>query len=606
MRNRLKTIAGPAVLLCFIAGMSYLLFKNESDVLFRAQELSLFLPTRLYLETLSICPGGLLSWLGCWLTQHFHHPAVGVSLLGILWFLVSLLICHLNKLRGTWMCLSLVAPLLLLGIITQSGYWIYYQKLDGFLGMPTLGVLFALLGTEVYRLVPERWGGRLLWMLVWGVASYPLLGAYSFLGTLLMMVPTSLERQGWAMRIAAPIALGALLIIAVPQIACQHFYTQLNSDLVYRAAMPVCSYGEKDFPQYRLPYYLLFASLFLRPLPWKLGKQWIGALASLILVGATCWKVNEIWYRDVNFHKEIRMNNAIGQLQWEKVLHIMLEPNPTPPTRLMVMMKNLALFRLGRAGDEMFHYPEGASLQNAPWGIRMSQVGAITLYYHYAKENFCYRWCMENAVEYGWRVDYLIHMVKSSLLNGDWEVARKYLGLLKKTRYYREWAEHYETYLHNPKKVEEDPEMNPIAQMMINESHLDSDNTKIELFILNTFSSGHGHNPLYQEMTLLCSLLIRDIPSFWPHFFEYCSLHPGERIPTHYQEAAYLYGHLENVVDISSIPFDEEVRQSYEAFMKFNEQCGPMSLDQKAAAFKPRFGDTFYYYYFLQRNLKTN
>ena len=110
MRKHIKFITGPVVLLCFIAGMSYLLFKNESDVLYRAQELSLFLPTRLYFDSLSIYPGGLLSWLGCWLTQHFYHPAVGVSLLGILWFLISLLICHINKLRGTWMGLSLVAP----------------------------------------------------------------------------------------------------------------------------------------------------------------------------------------------------------------------------------------------------------------------------------------------------------------------------------------------------------------------------------------------------------------------------------------------------------------------------------------------------------------
>lgn len=606
MRKHIKFITGTAVLMCFIAGMCFLLFKNERDVLFRAQELNLFLPTRLYLDQLSIYPGGLLSWLGCWLTQHFYHPALGVTLLGILWFTISMLTCHLNRLNASWMGFSLVAPLLLLGIITQSGYWIYYQKLEGFLGMPTLGVLFALLATEVYRLIPERWGLRLLWMLVWAIAGYPLLGAYSFLGTLLMMVPARLERRDWMLRIAAPIALGALLIAVVPQVACQYFYTQLNPDLVYRAGMPLCNYGENDFPQYRLPYYLLFLSLFLRPLPWKLSKQWVGALVSLILVGATCWKVNDIWYRDVNFHKEIRMNNAIVKSRWEDVLKIMLEPNPIPPTRFMVMMKNLALFRLGRAGDEMFRYPEGSTIQNAPWQIRMSHVGGTLIYYHYAKENFCYRWCMENAVEFGWRVEHLVYMVKSRLITGDWEVARKYLNLLKKTKYYHEWAEHYETYLHDAKKVEADPEMNPLVQMQLNESHLDSDNTKIELFLLNAYASGHGPNPLYQEMTLLCALLVRDIPSFWPRFFEYCSLHQSEHIPIHYQEAAYLYGHLENKVDISRFPFDEKVCQSYEAFMKFNEQCGPLDMEQKKAAFKPQFGDTFYYYYFLQRNLQTN
>ena len=99
---------------------------------------------------------------------------------------------------------------------------------------------------------------------------------------------------------------------------------------------------------------------------------------------------------------------------------------------------------------------------------------------------------------------------------------------------------------------------------------------------------------------------MKDISLFWPRFMKYATLHTQEHMPRHYQEAAYLYGHLENNVDISKMPFDQEVRDSYERFMKFNEQCGPMSEEQKAIAFFPQFGNTFYYFYFLVRNQKTN
>lgn len=606
MKFRAKNLLGQGLVLFCIAIMAYLLQATESDMLFRAQERSLFLPTQMYWESLCIYPGGTLSWLGCWLTQYLYHPALGVSLYAFCWMTISLLLCRLNHLKGTWTGLSLITPLLLLGIITQSGYWIYYQKLEGFLATPTLGVLLALMGATIYRMLPRRWGSKLVWMGIWSLASYPLVGAYGLLGTLLMMVPEQWDKEHWKSRVALPIALGSLLMVALPPIICQQFYPQANPDMAYRAALPTCSYGNVDVPEYRLSYYLLMCSLFLRPIPIRWKREWLGAAISLIGIAITCWEVNRLWYRDVNFHKEIRMNQAISQQDWQQVLTIMLEPNAIPPTRLMVMYKNLALFRLGRAGDELFNYPEGSTPQKAPWIVHMSQVGGPTLYYHYGKENYCYRWCMESAVEFGWNIENLTKMVKASLLNQDWKVAQKYLELLKKTRYYKDWALHYETYLYHPERVQDDEEMKPITAMMNQNNLLDSDNTLVELYLINSFASSHGDNPLYQEMTLICALLQRDIPHFWPRFFEYCSMHKDEHIPTLYQEAAYLYGHLENEVDISRMPFDEAVRESYDAFMQFNEECGPMSLDQKKNAFRPKFSNTFYYYYFLQRNLQTN
>ena len=78
----------------------------------------------------------------------------------------------------------------------------------------------------------------------------------------------------------------------------------------------------------------------------------------------------------------------------------------------------------------------------------------------------------------------------------------------------------------------------------------------------------------------------------------------AERMPTHFQEAAYLYGQLEHQVDISHMPFDKEVVQSYNDFMAFAQQCQGMSEAQMREVFYPRFGNTFYYEYFLVRGQK--
>ena len=96
----------------------------------------------------------------------------------------------------------------------------------------------------------------------------------------------------------------------------------------------------------------------------------------------------------------------------------------------------------------------------------------------------------------------------------------------------------------------------------------------------------------------------KDIQTFWPHFFHYAELHKGQHIPIHYQEAAYLYGHLAHQVDISRMPFDPVVRTTYDNFMQKAQQYAGMSEETLRDLFKSEFGHTFYYDYFLNRNQK--
>ena len=608
--NSYKSILLPAcVLATFLVAAGVLLFRSEADMLFRAQELSLFLPTRTFYHTLAIYPGGTLSFAACYFTQFFFHPWLGVLWLTLFWWLDAWLVVQLFRLRGAWSLLGLLVPLALLACLTQTGYWIYYQKLDGHLWVPTLGITCSLLSALVYRRLPERWWLRLAWMTVWGVVGYPLCGAYSFAGTALMMLPAEWERTKWQ-RHLLPLLWGAALILLVPQ-AAYYCYSQVEQAQLYRAAMPVFGIGTEDFGQYRLPYYALALALAVAAVGSYAAKRcnsWprLSAVVPVLLVAVSCVGVKRVWYVDTNFHKEIRMHRAISQQDWERVLQIAREQSDVPPSRVIVMCRNLALFRLGRAGDEACHYLEGDTRGNAPWLVRVSQVCGRLLYYHYGMENFCYRWCMENGVEMGWNTEELCLMAKASILNGEPAVARKYLRLLAKTRYYKDWAAHYEAYLEHPELIRQDSEMEPITHLLPSANRLDTDNATAETYILDSFSTAESTDTLCQELTLFCALLVRDINLFWPRFFAYARLHEGQHIPRHYQEAAYLYGHLEDRVDISHMPFDPEVRQTYDEFMRFNEQCGPMSLEQRKVAFRPRFGGTFYYYYFLVRGLQTS
>ena len=596
-------------------------------MLYRMQELSLWLPTRTFFHTSMIYPGGVLTWAAAYMTQFFYHPWLGMTLMCLCWAIIMLLVCRLFRLKGLWQLLALLVPMALMACLVQTGYWIYYQKLQGHPWVPTLAVLVSLLLAMPYRKTWNVWI-RLSYMAIVGILGYPLMGAWWALALALMMLPVKFHMNRF--EIITTIA-GLVLLIAVPPIMIEHFYGQVEWDQAYLAAMPCFRYGSTDCSEYRMAYYALALSFIVCGIPRFIGREegaykyhWGTALAIVVILALAAFGVSSRWERDTNFHKEVAMNNAIEQLDWERVLRAMLSQEmgePMPPTRVMVMMKNLALFRLGRAGDDMFRYPEGAEQQHAPWTVRMTQVGGKLLYYHYGKEGFCYRWCMEDGVEFGWSVDVLKYMAKTSLITHDWDVAQKYIDLLRRTRYHREWAEHYAALVRHPELMAEDEEMKPIIPMAEFPDRLDGDNTLVEMYLLKTFSGGFGADPGYQEMTVLCSLIMKDIDLFWPRFRQYLNMHqqePGFRVPRYYQEAAYLYSMLEpnrpselwpeltNAEAAKRIPFDESVRQSYQQFMDFNTQCGSMSEEQKKVAFQPQFGDTFYYFYFLRRNQKTN
>lgn len=626
-----RKILIPLAMLLSLVLMGWLILRTESEVLYRMQELSLWLPTRHFFHTSTIYPGGVLTWAAAFMTQFFYHPAIGIGMMVMTWGIICVLLCHVFRLRDIWQLLAILVPLALMAALVQTGYWIYYQKLQGHAWVPTLAVLWSLVLALPYRHTTDI-RLRLPYMALIGVLGYPLMGAWWALALALMMLPVKWHCNRYE---ATTIVLGLVLIIAVPPIMVQQFYGQVEWDQMYLAAMPCFQYGDTDCQQYRLPF-LALAIAFIacgmgraqssvaKERPQNSKLKTLNFAIVIVLLVAAVFGVHKRWERDTNFHKEVAMNNAIGRLEWEEVLRIMLSQNmgeQMAPTRVMVMMKNLALFRLGRAGDDMFRYPEGAEQQHAPWTVRMTQVGGKLLYYHYGKEGFCYRWCMEDGVEFGWSVDVLKYMTKTSLITHDWDVAQKYINLLRLTRYHHDWAEKYAAFVRHPELMAEDEEMKPIIPMAEFPDRLDGDNTLVEMYLLKTFSGGFGADPGYQEMTVLCSLIMKDIDLFWPRFRQYLNMHQNEpdfRVPRHYQEAAYLYSMLEpqresalwpeltNEEAAKRIPFDESIRQSYQRFMDFNTQCGSMSEEQKKVAFQPQFGDTFYYFYFLRRNQKTN
>ena len=308
----------------------------------------------------------------------------------------------------------------------------------------------------------------------------------------------------------------------------------------------------------------------------------------------------------------MRMYRHTESCNWKGVLEE-AKQCPNAPTRQMVLMKNIALMNTGQLGNQMYHYDNGGMLPHKRDGlvIHLVNTAGPLLYYHYGKLNFATRWAIENGVEHGFDISILKILARSALLSGEIESAKKYVELLSLTTFHKDEAEELRLLCQNPKLIKDKEEFKTIRELHAHiTDDLDSDNGLCEMYLLHNFSNTMNiDSHLLQEVTLNYAMVSKNIQLFWPRFFQYATLHQGEAMPLHYQEAAYLYGNLERPpFDISKMPFDkQQIKNRYIQFnstIQYNLKKG-LKEQEIAEILKPTFGDTFWWFYFFCNNVSS-
>ena len=595
-----------------LAAIACGLLVYESDLLWKVQELNLFMNTSLFFRQQMVVPAGILTYAGTWLTQLFYNPWLGVTVLSGWWLLLLWLLKRTFAVPARWTALLLIPVALLLLTNVDLGYWIYMLKLRGQFFLTTLATVSVVALLWGFRSMPDKYWLRTIWLVLTGLVGYPLLGIYGLAATLLMGIWSwRLMARG---RAAIHTVIAVLLAIAVPLFCYRYVYHETNLANIYYAGLPVFFITE-EYPWYYTPYYLLaLFMLVMVCLPIgvkgvkevkevKGSKKWLPWAVQAVALGAVAWGVVHFWYKDENFHHEVKMMHLIDQTDWEGVLQEAARQDDEP-TRAIVMMRNLALSRLGRQGELMYEYRNGSKEYDSPFGMRQMLVNGPLVYYQYGLLNSCSRLCTEMGVEFGWRVEYIKLLARCAVLNNEQAVARKYINILKKTMYHKDWAVKTEAMLNNPKLIAQDKEMEPITHMLHFTDELDSDNGYVERYLMRQLANhSYSKDPIFQEQSLLASLWFRDSKTFWYHFNVYIHLHPNGPIPVAYQEAAYLYGKLEERPDLDKMPFSPGVKDSFEKFFQvFGQYEGVDAEDVRKQTGLP-YSNTFYYNYYIMANL---
>ena len=557
-------------LLAFISFVVYILYIHQ-EVLFTAHDRSEFVLGAPFFHTLISKPSGLMQYVGAWLTQLFHYPALGASVLAAIWVLIFLVGSKAFRLQGNASALMFLPIACLLTSMIDLGYWIYIFSIRGYWFSQSVGYFIMLLLLWAARCTPRKW--HLAWYLL-GFCSYPVLGWFALLFLLCLVLA---EKPTWRELI------GVVLLVSTAYIWRALLYSDQNPDDVMMAGFPRFVTPVESSVRLSIPFWALGIVTVLIPLCGRfLTKAIVPVLCAIAGIAFTY----SLMFRNQNYIDEMRMIRHAETDNWQEVLHI-AEANKQP-THTMVMLKNIALmnegglldrsFKLGNYGQEV-HNPDSLH-------VGLLNIASPLVYYNYGKMNYAIRLCYENAVATGFSPFYMKLISRCAIATGEEKLAERYTTLLHHNMFYGNWQ---------PAPVTE--KISELQKSFPDE--INGVENNCERYIIDNFShSTDTVSKAVSEQALFYSMIRRDSGRFWAALRNYVKMHPNDQFPLHAQEAYIMYMDKSPEEKRMMLPIEQPVYERYKKFWETLESHMKRGLqrEETGTAMQGEWADTYWWY----------
>jgi hypothetical protein len=125
-------------------------------------------------------------------------------------------------------------------------------------------------------------------------------------------------------------------------------------------------------------------------------------------------------------------------------------------------LNNIALCETGQLNDRLFQFRQSADGNTL--FLKWEMIGEVLkrggyFYYTIGMVNEAQRWAFENMVMKGQTPEGLKMLIRTELINGNYKMASKYIGLLRNTFFYNKEAKAFEKLLFNDEAIESDREL---------------------------------------------------------------------------------------------------------------------------------------------------
>lgn len=524
-----KHLQGILSLLFAVAVALFWAFPYRCSLSYQEQyQLFLFTPSY-FTERISV-PGGLADYVGEFITQFYYVYAIGAILLALVFFCLQRLTWVLMRRSGvsqSWYLLSFIPAVALWALMGNENVLLSFAI--ALLAMEELMLHYIIVrdhsrgwvAPAVYLLIAVPVGYWLFGPVVIGVALSATYNPYRPYGTSQTLPEravksnsqTLLTPYGWVL-------LSVLYFVAIVWLCglfLQYPYYKLFGGINYfryPGIIPVM--------QWVVAALFALLPLVVSYLPRLEGKKAVRAEVALltIIVLATVPLLRQSFDRAT--YELIDYDYLVRTHQWQRIIEKAEKHQASSP--MSVSCVNLALAMHGQLCDRLFEFYQNGAEGLFPTFTRdmTSPLPTAEAFYQLGMVNDAERYAFEaqEAIPNYRKSGRLTRRIaQCEIINGNYDVAAKYLRMLESSLFYRQWAKSQERFLYNSAAVKADPEYGRLRDIRIKRhDYLFSDQEMDQMLGLLLVDNKKYDNRMAYEYLIAYELLQRDLGRFMRYY----------------------------------------------------------------------------------------
>jgi len=570
------------LLLLFVSVFGYF-FWFGNYILFFQENQSLFLYSGEYFHNFLNKPGGFIVLLGKYLTQFYTDRFTGSILVATVMTTLFHLFTRLfrnRKLSPSLSQLLALIPSCLLALM-QSHYYHFMEVSLGYLSVLLFLAFSVYLNKKktsfiVYILFP-------LYYYMAGAFAWIFAGAF-------MVNAVFFENKNYKYLYSfLLIPISALIVFISEKLLFLQPYNLLLS-------FPLPAINDS---KYRILFYILSGFFVLTPLIGKLrlqSKSTLGKPLFIYIVSALVLVLTGYsLYANYNIQtsRVLKTEQYVFEQKWNEVIRFN-EKNASE-NLIGQYFYNVALSETDQLCDKLFYGRQDFKVGSLilPWGNDHLGIGSY-FFYAIGLVNEAERWAYEDMVVNGQRPENLKMLVKTNLIDRNYRMAKKYIGILKKTSNYKDWAIGYEKLAEDTTLIYNNPELKEKRQIMPQGDffiHVNSAQDNIPHLI-----ESNPNNRRAFEYKIAWMMLSKDVEGVVNQIKTLKKL-GYSRIPRHMEEAAMVYYNGKGILpDLGGLSISAETLSRFDQYVaafKSNRQNMALAKERLRA----QFGNTFMFYY---------
>lgn len=561
----------------------FLLFADH--IFFFQEKSSLFVFSTGYLLENFRQPGALLLYFARFLSLFYYYPAIGSLIAATtIWFAAILIkkILVLMKSRHENL-FPIIAGLALFFLQTDYQYMLYNS-----IGLLAQLFLFFL----VLRSGKINWPIWILplWYFITGGFALLFCGIYFF-----RLVTNGLKKE--FLRLSALIiVIFVTIFIAGEFLFYQSYYTLITFPWTEASSVP----GS-------ILFLILAGALCLMPVIARIrfnsSEKLMMQSKTLYITGITIMLISLGAIAFLRYDKKTNHYFTVEKLFYENKYDEIIDFNLKNPSNniLTAYLNNIALCEKGKLNDMLFYFPQAADGSSLflKWEIvgEILRLGGYS-YFTTGMINEANRWAYEYMVIKGYTPEGLKMLIKTELINRNYTVAKKYIGILKKTVFYRNEAIEMEKLLYDDQAIYSHPLLGQKLKIRISRdffSITDDPLINIERIIQTDSLNRNAFD--YKMAYLLLAKDYKGISDEWGKLGRY----NYNKIPTHIDEAGAAIRIIYNgYLPPARLPSGNLISET--RLIQFLQTFQNYGNDLKKAepALKKQFGNTYWYYVFYR------